>query len=265
LSKHIHLEAFCEELFVDNKPVIQTLEFDADNRAPPLVVEIRCKHDDKASSMGTNDVVDMEGQNSVVYTVTRVYAVASLGSKTHNQLERMKHLTIGRKQTTPSNGCNPIPYRDYQQTEYAFLDGRYGDKPLHMALPIEVYHPSFAGFREKLADLSSPITADIMAKTIKFMKLLAPICVKETERAAAIREALVDVLDIPFLTSVNSNRTQADHIYVTRALNDYAALLIIEEKSEIGSSGDPSTQGSISWVHYWGDNGSGRQVSLYIF
>ncbi len=88
------------------------------------------------------------------------------------------------------------------------------------------------------------------------MESVSQIKTDEVRRQATTRSLLSNLLSATFGQLVNSDKTSADHVHSysrERSPLGLAGLAIVEEKAELGSSGDGSVQGSFSYIHFWMD------------
>ena len=155
---------------------------------------------------------------------------------------------------TPSVGANPPQYLKHQDGGVPILDGRYGEKQCRLiAPPIEVYHPAFAAFVANASNQSLTVPEEIIQSTAGFMEYVSKISTNESHHGET-RTWLSKLFSAAVSQSPNKNRTSADHVVLHDRTSDpfvLAALAIVEEKSELGQSGEPSVQGSFSYVEFW--------------
>ncbi|RXW17797.1 hypothetical protein EST38_g8056 [Candolleomyces aberdarensis] len=157
----------------------------------------------------------------------------------------------------PSVSSKPLNYLEFQNGPVPILDGRYGTTPNPIALPVEVHHPAFAEFSAVARDSVREPPDDIIDLTIQLMATSSRIVTTELDRQSATRDLLSKILRFPVIEAVNRNRSSAYYAATySRSGSDpigAAALGIIEEKIDLGISGDPSTQGSFSYLQHWTD------------
>jgi len=70
------------------------------------------------------------------------------------------------------------------------------------------------------------------------------------------RGMLSKLLEYPAIQAVQLNKSSADHMMPYSCRGEVlgtAALAIIEEKPELGTSGEGSVQGSFSFIQHWND------------
>ncbi|PCH34829.1 hypothetical protein WOLCODRAFT_165848 [Wolfiporia cocos MD-104 SS10] len=172
--------------------------------------------------------------------------------KTHYQ-----RLVSQQNRLTPSANCNPANYYTHQNGIFAILDGRYGDSPNTIAPPVEIYHPVFASFVAEDRYDALDLPTDFVQKVAKLLRTVSQIATIEKSRQATTRSLLSDLLNLTIVQMVNRNSTSADYIVTYHRGSQplgAAAIAIIEEKSELGSSGDASVQGSFSFIEHWADS-----------
>ncbi|KAI0073420.1 hypothetical protein K474DRAFT_1686212 [Panus rudis PR-1116 ss-1] len=159
-----------------------------------------------------------------------------------------------KREHTPSKGAAPKQYREIQDGDSPLLDRRYATRRTPVAAPIEAYHPVFAYFLAEYAreDLDPP--SEIVSHTMKLMDSASQIATREAQRAESTRDALSDLLRHPVVQTVNPNLTSSDHMLLYMRQEDprgSAAMIIIEEKYELGQSGEGCVQGSLSYHAHW--------------
>ncbi|RPD56942.1 hypothetical protein L226DRAFT_615287 [Lentinus tigrinus ALCF2SS1-7] len=144
---------------------------------------------------------------------------------------------------TPSRNCQPNHYHEHQSGENPILDGRYGNKHTTIAPPVEDFHYAFAQFKAECHDEQTPLPEEFVRRIGELMDTVSQIKVDdELGRQANTRSLLSNILSATFGQVVNS----------------LAALAILEEKDELGTSGDGSVQGSFSYLQHWMDQGQKR-------
>ncbi|KAJ7596060.1 hypothetical protein C8J56DRAFT_1043162 [Mycena floridula] len=158
---------------------------------------------------------------------------------------------------SPSISAESTSYAATQGAKYAIRDGRYNPaSPIPTVAPvIDIYHPVFAQFRAKLRSPISPtLPFELRAKTAEMMRFCSGIQIMENPRTEPTRSVLSRILESPLLKSVNVDMSAADHVVLSlkTKVNQMAALVIVEEKGELGSGGsEPSVQGTFSWLKFW--------------
>ncbi|KAJ7857800.1 hypothetical protein B0H14DRAFT_2750393 [Mycena olivaceomarginata] len=162
------------------------------------------------------------------------------------------------KGKSPSVNAQSKSYNNYQGQKVPILDGRYNalkNRPT-IAPPVELFHPVFACFRARLEEATAEVPEDIVRDTANLMRSSSAIQVSEQPRTQNTRTSLAKILKQSFLQVVNLDRTSADHIALCTdsAVHETAAVVIVEEKSELGAGGsEPSVQGSFSYLQFWAD------------
>ena len=158
--------------------------------------------------------------------------------------------------SSPSQNCRPSNYRRNQLGPTAIRDGRYADTPITIAPPVEDFHYAFASFVAELRNENMHPPDDFVREVSEVMDAVAQIGTDELPRQTDTRTLLSKLLSVTFGQSVDSNRTSADNILTFRRESPplgLAALAIVEETLELGSSNDGSVQGSFSYVQHWTD------------
>lgn len=173
-------------------------------------------------------------------------------------------IDAARKGKSPSANIKTTNYSG-RQREAPILDGLYpaGYGPT-AAPPIELYHPVFARFLANANKVDLDVPDDVVQQTAKIMEAASHIAAHEADRERSIRRLLADLLGYGVDQISNHCKTSAAHIATVSRDNEpaeLAALVIAEEKYELGWSGDPSVQGPLSYLAFWSDS-SVRRVSL---
>lgn len=158
-----------------------------------------------------------------------------------------------------------------QSSDHPILDGRYGNKGPNCAPPIELYHPVYARLVARMRDNIVAVAGDtqtcaglpetkperqqLLSNTIEFMQSVSELVTSETLRSEDTRKSLRTLLGMVVTQGINPDRSTADHIITSKVqkkgIMGEVALVIIEEKVELGQSSDPSVQGGLSYLHYW--------------
>ena len=89
------------------------------------------------------------------------------------------------------------------------------------------------------------------------MNAVSRIQVDEAARYPSTREFLKEILLCIDIQVNDSEQTAADHLFTyTRKSppTGAATVVIAEEKTELGSGGDPSVQSYFSYLRFWKDN-----------
>lgn len=157
--------------------------------------------------------------------------------------------------TTPSVSCQPIHYRALQGERLVIVDGRYASTPVEGALPLEIFHPAFARFLGTVRDPDTPLSGELVRLCNTFMRNAAQIATAEKQRQPITRNMLRQLLAHGLTQTTQMDKSSADHIVLCSVGEGgpdpgVAALVIIEEKAELGYGGDPSVQGSFSFIEH---------------
>jgi hypothetical protein len=171
---------------------------------------------------------------------------------------------------SPSKNASSNAYRKYQHN-LPIYDGRYdAQHPTSTtAPPVQLFHPAFAHF---LDDVANPGTVDIpdnvLQATVAFMRSTSAIYHKDDDRKEVLSH-LSTALQFPIIRVINQDASSPGNIMLVplcNNINEVAALLINEDKREIGEGGsDLSTQASLSMVRFWAQNDvCGFQVILQL-
>ncbi|KAM5530485.1 hypothetical protein V8D89_015839 [Ganoderma adspersum] len=156
---------------------------------------------------------------------------------------------IGIKTPVPSTGIIPHKFREHQDGPNPLYNGRYGAKKANLkAAPVQIYHPTFTAFLAYRKD-ATEIPTDIIITTRDLMKSLSEVVEKEAH-CMQTRALLSSLLGHLLIEIKNSNRTIADHIGTL----SLGVFVIVEEKLDMGKSGDAVTQGSFSWLAWFKDD-----------
>ena len=86
----------------------------------------------------------------------------------------------------------------------------------------------------------------------------------KSPRQMTTRGMLGKLLEYPAIQTVQLNKSSADHMMPYSCKGDVlgtAALAIIEEKPELGTSGEGSVQGSFSFIQHWNDQKVRRLIA----
>nr|VWP01650.1 Uncharacterized protein [Ganoderma boninense] len=151
----------------------------------------------------------------------------------------------------PSKGAKTPKYRANQEGDSPLYDGRYGANKANLkAAPVEIYHPAIASFLVGMEDKALKVPDDVVFATAKLMHSLSEVIKNEKDRTDT-RPILKELIRQQFDSIMNTNRTVADHVAPSDTkspFEDKAALVIVEEKVEMGKSGDAVVQGALSWL-----------------
>ncbi|KIY73275.1 hypothetical protein CYLTODRAFT_440083 [Cylindrobasidium torrendii FP15055 ss-10] len=161
-------------------------------------------------------------------------------------------VTNVRSGPTPSLSAQPRNYIAFQNGTTPITDGRYGKSVNDPGIPVELFHPAFAEFRSVANDNTQQPPLDLIELTLDFMRGVARISTDEASRQGFTRRMLAEIISVGVVQTVNSNKSSADHI-VLNMTHGAAALAVIEEKPELGHSGEGSVQGSFSYLQHWSD------------
>jgi hypothetical protein len=159
---------------------------------------------------------------------------------------------------TPSNSCQPSNYWKIQNDEPLIVDDRYATRPCLVALPIEVYHPSFAVFCALANNYHLDPDESMILHTAELMRAASKIATRESVRQTPTRELLSKLLSYTLIQTVNKNKTSSDHAIVMSCKRPApplgaALIAVVEEKAELGTGGEPSVEGSFSYIQHWAD------------
>jgi hypothetical protein len=127
-----------------------------------------------------------------------------------------------------------------------------------MAPPIQLYNPAFARFINDATNPALEIPDNVVLATADLMCKASAIYEDENTRKIRIRPALKNAISYGITQMISDDRTTPDGVIVWTmsgtdgSLNEVVALLIEEEKRELGEGGcDASTQASFSMLKYW--------------
>ncbi|PBK73208.1 hypothetical protein ARMSODRAFT_720832 [Armillaria solidipes] len=163
-------------------------------------------------------------------------------------LSRYKRTIIANRES-PSSNSRPSNYIKNQAGDAAILDGRYdpANSTPTMAAPIQLYHPVFANFLGAMGD-TSDLPEDLVVETGELMRSASGIAVLESSRS---RTHISNILGVSLLQSVSLSAEHAiSHIRTSPPIQT-ALLATVEEKPELGSGGDVTTQGGCSYTYFW--------------
>jgi hypothetical protein len=159
---------------------------------------------------------------------------------------------------TPSDRSQASNYWEVQNEGPLIVDGRYVTTPCLVAVPIEVYHPSFAVFRALANSRSLDPDESTVLHTAELMRVASQIATSSSARETPARMILGKLLSYTFVETASKYEMTSDQASLTICkepaipLGD-ALLAVIEEKAELRTSGDPSIQGSFSYIRHWAD------------
>nr|VWP00791.1 Phosphate:H symporter (Phosphate:H symporter, variant) [Ganoderma boninense] len=138
----------------------------------------------------------------------------------------------------PATRAQPSRYVEYQTGDAPILDGRYGEMGRQtLAAPVEIYHPVFAGFVANVKDESLDVPEDVVRATASFMTSMSKISTSDAPRTESVPPGWM--------------KTTSSPIAVILPRFGPAALAIVEVKNELGFSGEPSVQGSFTYLDFW--------------
>ncbi|KAJ2912118.1 hypothetical protein MD484_g8294, partial [Candolleomyces efflorescens] len=147
-------------------------------------------------------------------------------------------------------------YFNFQTGETPIFDGRYTAEQNTVALPVEIFYDGFAEFNADCHDESLEVEPEILKLTIQLMDASSRIVNRESERQCTSRDLIHQLIQYSLTQTTLPNRPSADrttlHIRRTEPFGT-AALAIVEEKGELGTSGEGSIQGCFSFVRHWAD------------
>lgn len=153
----------------------------------------------------------------------------------------------------PSKSAKTPVYFNHQNGAAPILDGRYADDRTPLALPVEIYHPVFAKFYARSRDETLDPPPDLVVETSNFMVYSSKIQTQEVLRQYT-RTHLSKLLSIVVDLHINDNGTRPNHsITYDRETEPMVrvSLAIVEEKAELGQSGEPTVQASFSYIEHW--------------
>ncbi|KAI0720808.1 hypothetical protein C8T65DRAFT_632871 [Cerioporus squamosus] len=229
---HYDLSKFCEDLADQRGDRISDVfgRFSRKATIPRLVVSITEPPELGEAQGATGDEAEDQDEAKDVLTklMTEFGKVRQSGSS-----------------GSPSQNCQPPNYRKYQLGPTPILDGRYGDTPNTIAPPVEDFHYAFASFVAEYRDGNTQPPEDFVRKVGKLMNAVSKIGTDEVRRQSDTRSLLSNLLSVTF--------GQLGDIL------GLAGLAIVEEKLELGTSGDGSVQASFSYIQHWTD---GKQKPL---
>ncbi|KAJ7938610.1 hypothetical protein B0H13DRAFT_1587535, partial [Mycena leptocephala] len=133
--------------------------------------------------------------------------------------------------------------------------------------PIQLYNPAFAHFIDNVTNPALEIPDKVVIATADLMRKASTIYEDESIRRTKIRPALKNALSYGITQLISDDGTTPDVITWTMSrtdgsLNEAVALLIEEEKRELGEGGcDASIQASFSMLRYWAQSNV-RQLSF---
>ncbi|KAJ2913993.1 hypothetical protein MD484_g6412, partial [Candolleomyces efflorescens] len=173
--------------------------------------------------------------------------------------KRLRTTVTASKTATPSVSSKPSQYYDFQGGVAPIIDGRYCSTQNTVGLPVEIYHPAFSHFVAVSRDETVEPPQDILDFTIKLMNAASRVATNEVSRQPTTRGLLSKILNFTVIQTVLLNKSSSDHIVLyTRegsTMLGAAALAVIEEKGEQGTSGEGSVQGSFSYLQHWIETG----------
>ncbi|KAJ7257355.1 hypothetical protein C8J57DRAFT_1436958 [Mycena rebaudengoi] len=124
--------------------------------------------------------------------------------------------------------------------------------------PIHLYNPAFAHFIDDAADPTLEVPDKVVLATADLMCKASAIYDDENTRRSKIRPALKNAISYGITQLISEDRTTPDGVVMWTmsgtdgSLNEAVALLIEEEKRELGEGGcDASIQASFSMLRYW--------------
>ncbi|KJA15092.1 hypothetical protein HYPSUDRAFT_72261 [Hypholoma sublateritium FD-334 SS-4] len=146
-------------------------------------------------------------------------------------------------------------YFQHQNGISPLIDGRYATVPIAGAIPVELYHPAFAQFLGIVGDKEFHPPEALVRSTVRFLSNVSQIATSENSRQQSTRNMLAELLGHPVFQTVHRNGSSADHVIQYQcaggSIVGSAALAVIEEKAELGTSGEPSVQGSFSYLQHF--------------
>ncbi|PBL01918.1 hypothetical protein ARMGADRAFT_914581 [Armillaria gallica] len=197
-------------------------------------------------------IVEIRQDDSGHYILSSTLDISRLLPLT--QINQGYKRTIIVNRDSPSSNSRPSHYIRNQASDTAILDGRYdpANSTPTVAPPIQLYHPVFADFLGTMDD-TSDLPEDLVVETGKLMRSASGIAVLESSRSLPSRTYMSNILGFSLSQSVNLT-TSAVHAILhirTSPPVQTAILATVEEKSELGSGGDVTTQGGCSYTAFW--------------
>lgn len=163
-------------------------------------------------------------------------------------------------------------YREVQRGDYPIYDGRYNATHAMstMAPPIHLYNPAFAHFIDDAANPALEVPDKVVLATADLISKASAIYDDESTRRSKIRPTLKNAISYGITQLISDDHTTPDGVVmwtmsgIDGSLNEAVALLIEEEKRELGEGGcDASIQASFSKLRYWAQ--SNAQVPFFLF
>ncbi|KAF5357457.1 hypothetical protein D9757_012969 [Collybiopsis confluens] len=172
----------------------------------------------------------------------------------HEMAKKKFHALVNDPTSSPSVSAQPTNYYQYQTRPTALVDGRYSnDASKVAAAPIEFFHPVFAAFLGYLKD-NERIDPELLRNTHEMMHSASQIATAEHQRERKTQAHLAKILNKGVGQISVYNKGTPDHS-VTFTCEGFplgvALLAALEEKGELGTSGDPVTQVAFSYLTYW--------------
>jgi len=156
---------------------------------------------------------------------------------------------------SPSAGAKSKEYAEGQALEgQAIHDGRLPPNPkfFTVAPPVQIYHPIFDQFTQRLSDPSVQPTNNDIKQAQDLMHSLSYIGTNEPSRNAMIRHKLREILDVDVRQEPNDDGTSSDGIHMFVVNGFRIPLSHMEFKKELGDgASDPSTQVGLSMKRAW--------------
>ncbi|QRV96600.1 kinase domain protein [Ceratobasidium sp. AG-Ba] len=157
---------------------------------------------------------------------------------------------------SPSTAAKPSNFLEEQLRGAApIYNGRPRSK---QGLPLEIYHPVFHAFTQRIQSNDIPDSDSLRAMEF-FMSISQAVYACEAQRTLAVKNHLKSLLGVEAITVEPANSCTADGVIMTKshvAIDDPSAyLLVMEVKNEVGTGdSDPSIQGAKSYARYWSDD-----------
>jgi hypothetical protein len=153
---------------------------------------------------------------------------------------------------SPSGGAKSNEYRKSQASDALVIyDGRRDPKKLTTAPPIQIFHPIFDDFTQKVNDPVFPLTFDDLKNVRDLMSNLCEINPAEPPYGAMLRHYLRKILGVTILEE-QFDGCKPDGTVMVQAGSARVPILITELKREFGEGGcDASSQVSIAMRRIW--------------
>ncbi|PVF97208.1 hypothetical protein CPB86DRAFT_786220 [Serendipita vermifera] len=174
------------------------------------------------------------------------------GSEHRKQMlknNREQALGDGIAALAPSSAASPhnIPR---EQESHPVANGRPIDTT---GPPIDIYHPVFSEFRNKLSDRDIQIPAEYLLTVYQLMTASSAFYPLAKDRETAVRPLLSTLLELIVQITL-ANKTTNDGSIITSLKNAVALRLVLELKNEMSTGKlDVYFQGCYSYRKFWVD------------